>query len=193
MAIASAAPRLVGGEALRNFLLGRWTLSKKFDYRIGGGRGTMEGIATFTETLPRPDVLMYEERGDVILEGLAKPVEAYRHYCFNTSQWPVEVYFVDDPTKKHLPSLLPELDVHTSFFIPLTFGSGEGTATSSCEANFDHLCIDDLYSGHLKALSEEHFEWNWTVKGPNKDGNITCSYRRVISSAADSSSYAPRL
>ncbi|CAL1129612.1 unnamed protein product [Cladocopium goreaui] len=95
--------------------------------------------------------------------------EAYRLYCFNTGTWPVEVYFVDDPTKKHLPSLLPELAVHTSFFVPLSFGSGDA---GSGNATFQHLCIDDLYSGHLNALTPQHFEWNWSVQGPNKDGTF---------------------
>ncbi|CAE7743624.1 unnamed protein product [Symbiodinium sp. CCMP2456] len=110
------------------------------------------------------------------LEGFPRPVEAYRFYCFNTSCWPVEVYFVDDPTKKHLPSLLPELNVHTSFFVPLAF---EGAGSPESEGTFRHLCIDDLYSGQLRVNSADSFEWNWSVQGPNKDGEIKATYRRV--------------
>ncbi|CAE8740833.1 unnamed protein product [Polarella glacialis] len=198
-AMAGAAPRLINGEAVRAFLLGRWAMSKTFDYRIGGGRGTMEGFATFTETPQRCDVLMYEERGAVQLEGLAKPVEAYRLYCFNTGRWPVEVYFVDDDaktqrsvTKKHLPSILPELACHTSFFVPLPFGESPSEQSGSSEACFNHLCIEDLYSGQLLVRSPDLFEWNWSVTGPHKDGGIICSYRRMAEATApDSSKLTP--
>ncbi|CAE8692816.1 unnamed protein product [Polarella glacialis] len=198
-AMAGAAPRLINGEAVRAFLLGRWAMSKTFDYRIGGGRGTMEGFATFTETPQRCDVLMYEERGAVQLEGLAKPVEAYRLYCFNTGRWPVEVYFVDDDaktqrsvTKKHLPSILPELACHTSFFVPLPFGGVPSEQSGSSEACFNHLCIEDLYSGQLLVRSPDLFEWNWSVTGPHKDGGIICSYRRMAEATApDSSGLTP--
>eukprot|EP00930_Biecheleria_cincta_P061178 TRINITY_DN46737_c0_g1_i1.p1 TRINITY_DN46737_c0_g1~~TRINITY_DN46737_c0_g1_i1.p1 ORF type:complete len:200 (+),score=28.36 TRINITY_DN46737_c0_g1_i1:35-601(+) len=181
---SGAASRLVNGEAVRNFLLGRWTVSKSFDYRVGGGRGTLEGIATFTATPPRQDVLMYEERGTMNLDGLGKPVEAYRHYCFNTGKWPVEVYFVNDPTKTHLPTLLPELDCHTSFFIPLPFGEAGSSGNQSglpcgLGATFKHLCVEDLYSGQLEVKAPDHFEWNWSVVGPNKDGTINASYHRL--------------
>ncbi|CAK9006534.1 unnamed protein product [Durusdinium trenchii] len=148
---------LRNGDALRGYLLGRWSVKKRFDYRTGGGRGELSGIASFEPCAERPEVLMYEERGTMSLEGLPKPVEAYRLYCFNTGVWPVEVYFVDDPTKKHLPSLLPELPVHTSFFVPLSFDAG----------------------GHFRALSPESFEWNWSVEGPQKDGAISATYQRV--------------
>eukprot|EP00435_Cladocopium_sp_Y103_P021875 s3454_g5.t1 len=174
---AALAPVLRNGEAVRSYLLGSWSVKKSFDYRKGGGRGELTGIATFQACAEKPEVLMYEERGTMSLEGLPKPVEAYRLYCFNTGTWPVEVYFVDDPTKKHLPSLLPELPVHTSFFVPLSFGSGDAAGTG--KATFQHLCIDDLYSGHLNALTPQHFEWNWSVQGPNKDGSISATYRRA--------------
>ncbi|CAE6942289.1 unnamed protein product [Symbiodinium natans] len=171
-------PRLAHGEAVRSFLLGRWAVSKTFDYRKGGGRGVLEGSATFTDVPEKKGVLMYEERGDMQLDGFPRPVEAYRFYCFNTSCWPVEVYFVDDPTKKHLPSLLPELAVHTSFFVPLAF---EGAGSPESLAAFRHLCIDDLYSGQLRVNSADSFEWNWSVQGPNKDGDIKATYRRISS------------
>eukprot|EP00913_Durusdinium_trenchii_P011049 g10373.t1 len=163
---------LRNGDALRGYLLGRWSVKKRFDYRTGGGRGELSGIASFEPCAERPEVLMYEERGTMSLEGLPKP--AYRLYCFNTGVWPVEVYFVDDPTKKHLPSLLPELPVHTSFFVPLSFDAG-----GSGHASFQHLCVEDLYSGHFRALSPESFEWNWSVEGPQKDGAISATYQRV--------------
>merc|ERR1719167_325265 len=111
----------------------------------------------------------------VDLEGVGKPFEAYRKYMFNTGIWPVEVYFVDDPTKKHLDSLIPELDCHTSFFIPLPFGDEQ---VGGAEAAASHLCIDDLYSGTMIVTGENSFDWKWSVKGPQKDGDIACSYSR---------------
>eukprot|EP00439_Symbiodinium_sp_Y106_P031981 s1832_g3.t2 len=102
----SPLPRLVHGEAVRSFLLGRWAVSKTFDYRKGGSRGVLEGYATFSDIPEKKGALMYEERGDMQLEGFPRPFEAYRFYCFNTSCW-------------------PELNVHTSFFVPLAFeGAG---------------------------------------------------------------------
>ena len=69
----------------------------------------MVGEATFVETPQLQTALLYEERGQVRLEGFANPFDASRRYLFNTAKWPVEVYFVDDGTKKHLQTLLPEL------------------------------------------------------------------------------------
>merc|ERR1712151_1399582 len=151
----------------------------------------MTGIATFAEAPQLQTALMYEERGKVHLEGLQRPFEAYRLYCFNTAVWPVEVYFVDDPTKKHLATLLPELKCHTSFFIPLhfrTFGAGPGghgpleadTATAPCDgvASFQHLCVDDMYTGTLSVTDADSFEWSWSIFGPGKDGSIVCKYSR---------------
>merc|ERR1740123_2177155 len=171
MAAASAALRLSSCEAVRAFLLGRWALAKTLDYRIGGGRGSMVGTATFEETPQRQGVLLYEERGMVELEGVARPFEAYRNYVFNTCKWPVEVYFVNDPTKKHLPTLVPELECHTSFFLPLPFADEIGVAAES-----SHLCIDDLYSGEITVTGPDAFDWCWSIKGPKKDGDIMCSY-----------------
>uniref|UniRef100_A0A7S4Q472 DUF6314 domain-containing protein n=1 Tax=Alexandrium monilatum TaxID=311494 RepID=A0A7S4Q472_9DINO len=185
-----ALPRLTSGEAVKAFLAGRWILSKTFDYRIGGGRGKMEGFATFAEAPQLRTALMYEERGTVQLEGLSNTFEAYRRYCFNTAKWPVEVYFVDDDTKKDLVTLLPELDCHTSFFVPLPFGepvesgcSQQGSCSSSARSDFEHLCINDLYSGSLTVTGPDRFEWNWSIVGPAKDGTISCSFRREVQPA----------
>eukprot|EP00927_Polykrikos_kofoidii_P065200 TRINITY_DN60988_c0_g1_i1.p1 TRINITY_DN60988_c0_g1~~TRINITY_DN60988_c0_g1_i1.p1 ORF type:complete len:252 (-),score=28.10 TRINITY_DN60988_c0_g1_i1:18-698(-) len=123
--------RLTSGDEVRAFLLGRWALSKRLDYRVGGGRGSMTGTASFTESPRKSGVLIYEERGLFTLEGLPKAVEAYKRYCFNTCAWPVEVYFVDDPTKVHIPTLLPELDCHTSFFVALPFGDAGVSSVDS--------------------------------------------------------------
>mmetsp|Transcript_108839 Transcript_108839/g.318452 ORF Transcript_108839/g.318452 Transcript_108839/m.318452 type:complete len:192 (-) Transcript_108839:82-657(-) len=185
-----AVPRLTSGEAVKAFLAGRWVLSKTFDYRVGGGRGRMEGVATFAEAPQLRTALMYEERGTVHLEGVANPFEAFRRYCFNTAKWPVEVYFVDDATKKELAPLLPELECHTSFFVPLPFdgelleGSRGEQGGCSGESRFEHLCVNDLYSGSLRVTGPDGFEWNWSITGPAKDGDIRCSFRREEPSLA---------
>eukprot|EP00662_Eupelagonemidae_sp_cell21_P003445 gene3445-34334_t len=91
--------------------------------------------------------------------------------------------FVDDPTKAHLPTLLPELPCHTSFFVALPFAD-RGTAQralggkASC-ARFRHPCVDDVYSGELAVRSADAWEWRWTVTGPTKDGTIESEYRRA--------------
>ena len=46
------------------------------DYRVGGGRGILQGVATFSEVAQKPSVLMYEERGELTLDGIDKPLEA---------------------------------------------------------------------------------------------------------------------
>mmetsp|Transcript_23366 Transcript_23366/g.42969 ORF Transcript_23366/g.42969 Transcript_23366/m.42969 type:complete len:181 (-) Transcript_23366:35-577(-) len=173
----AAAPSFRSGEAVRAFLKGKWSFAKTVNYRIGGGRGTISGTATFTQTLQRPDVLMYEEQGLMQLEGMPKPFECYRKYCFNTGVFPVEVYLVDDPTKKEMPTLIPEIPEHTAFFVPLPFGDlseGEGMT-----ASFKHLCVNDMYSGELSVPSQNAFMWNWSVVGPSKDGTIQCQYERL--------------
>jgi len=174
------------GKALGRFLLGRWALDRKLDYRVGGGQGTLQGIATFTEASEKlPGVLLYEERGEVQLSGLP-PMSVYRFYCFNTTTWPVEVYFVDDPTKSHLETLLPALKgMHTSFFHDLPFNPGgddETTLTTPVSTRFEHLCVDDLYSGNFEVFpTGDTFQWNWSIVGPSKDGTISSSYHRLQS------------
>eukprot|EP00971_Amphidinium_carterae_P210923 4185268-Amphidinium_carterae.1 len=60
---------------------------------------------------------------------------------------PLQVYFVDDPTKKELPTLIPELPEHTAFFVPLPFGDLSGAESTT--ASFKHLCVNDMYSGAI--------------------------------------------
>ena len=117
------------------------------------------------------DVLLYDERGTMVLEGIPQPMLCYRKYCFNASVWPVAVLFVDDPTKKHLMPVVPGLDVHTSLFHELDLTTGS--------ARFTHNCVHDIYSGEFIITSPASFEWNWTIKGPRKDGEITAKYRKL--------------
>merc|ERR1711862_59566 len=110
----------------------------------------------------------------------------------NTATWPVEVYFVDDVTKKHLPSLLSDLEYHTSFFISLPFEiSGSSSvspasdgadiiANEGARSRFEHLCVDDLYRGSFRVRCSDHFDWHWSVKGPTKDGDIKSTYLRLL-------------
>ena len=89
-------PALDSAKKVRDFLLGRWSVVKTLDYRLGGGRGTIKGEATIC---PADDgvlenVLLYDERGKMTLEETSKPIDVYRRYCFDTSVWPVAVCFV---------------------------------------------------------------------------------------------------
>jgi hypothetical protein len=159
---------------MRSFLVGRWSLFKTIDYRIGGGKATVEGTATIQAIdSSRPEILLYEERGAMTMENIQQPMEVYRFYCFDTSAWPVKVCFVDDPTKAHLPPVVTDLDIHTSFFHNL--------APVADNASFSHLCVDDLYSGDFVARSAETFQWNWSVIGPAKDGRIHGHYTKLES------------
>eukprot|EP00928_Gymnodinium_smaydae_P018441 TRINITY_DN17018_c0_g1_i1.p2 TRINITY_DN17018_c0_g1~~TRINITY_DN17018_c0_g1_i1.p2 ORF type:complete len:240 (-),score=70.33 TRINITY_DN17018_c0_g1_i1:41-760(-) len=234
MAVAQG-PRLANGECVRAFLAGRWSFKRKINYRVGGGQGFMVGEATFTEASKLPSALLYEERGSVQFDHLPRPMEASRRYCFNTGVWPPEVYFVNDPAYKHRETLLPELDIHTSFFVPLPFAAAPGDAAAasdaaaidgtpagavatssaaeagaasaaaggdagvggdaapatvascaSCAARFEHLCIEDLYTGELAVTGEDSFEWRWRVVGPGKDGEIEGVYTRACAGAGSS-------
>merc|ERR1712060_836309 len=88
-------------------------------------------------------------------------------------KWPVEVYFVDDLTKKHLDSLVPSLKEHTSFFHNLPFDG-----TDACATSFSHLCSEDMYEGEFVVYGKNAFDWNWSVFGPNKDGTIGGRFTR---------------
>merc|ERR1712061_900533 len=112
-------------------------------------------------------------KGEMSLEGCTQPFTVYKHYCFNTLKWPVEVYFVDDPTKKHLDSLTPSLNEHTSFFHSLPFNGD-----SACATSFSHLCDKDMYEGEFVVYGKNAFDWNWSVAGPNKDGKIDARFSR---------------
>ena len=36
----------------------------------------------------------------------------------------------------------------------------------------EDLTTSHIWGGHLNALTPQHFEWNWSVQGPNKDGTF---------------------
>jgi len=78
---------------------------------------------------------------------------------------------------KNLPTLVPELSDHTSFFISLSLGS-----------TVEHPCVKDMYRGMFRITGKDSFEWDWKISGPMKDGTITCTYRRdvLMSSQEDS-------
>ena len=81
-------------HAVLEFLLGRWAVSKRLDYRIGGGRGWLQGEATIVAT-EVDDVLLMEERGTLKMDSAPhSPLSAYRFYVFDARQWPVP----DEPT-----------------------------------------------------------------------------------------------
>lgn len=135
-----SVPCLRSSKAAFDFFSGRWAIVKRFDYRVGGSKGTLEGFVTFTEAQERNNVLMYEEKGSLKLDHMENALTAEQRYCFNTSVWPVEVYFVNDRTKTHVPPVLPELNVHTAEFISFQFPTEERTLEDEPDqATFEHV------------------------------------------------------
>ncbi|CAM9445134.1 unnamed protein product [Ascophyllum nodosum] len=130
--------------------------------------------------------------------------------CGNPSG-PVRVYFVDDPQKPNALRFFHELDFRTTPGISTasapgaTFGGGrdgrpgeeEGgvrgsgrchgedeanpAVSRSARAEFEHLCVRDLYRGEVEVLGKDEFRTRWHVTGPQKDGKIHATYRRRYS------------
>ena len=90
-------------QAVRDFLLGRWAVSKRLDYRIGGGRGWLRGEAKVVATEVE-DVLLMEETGQLLLDNMpGTALSAFRFYVFDARKWPVHA---PPQRRTDLPSII---------------------------------------------------------------------------------------
>jgi len=76
--------------SLQKYFEGSWTVSRRLCYRTGGGKGTFEGVATFTPcqlcssaAAGAQQALLYSESGTVELELPSRmTAEAEKQYAF---------------------------------------------------------------------------------------------------------------
>ncbi|CEM03988.1 unnamed protein product [Vitrella brassicaformis CCMP3155] len=167
-----------------DYLKGEWRTSKAIDYRLGGGRGTMDGTVHFrpiTSLLdgwhgdgdnahtPLP-ILLYTEEGTLTLEDSGGSFAAYRRYVYDCrKQIKTDVYFVD--SDYDLAKLLAAV------------GKGDEGAVCGCLRHFHSIERgdggDEGQGGQMRFVSDDEFECLWTVRGPSKDGHIRQVFRRV--------------
>lgn len=130
-------------------------------------------------------VLRYLERGVFKINGEGKGFEAGQRLvydCGNT-QGPVRVHFVDDPNKPDALRFFHELDFRTAPSLPVepakVDGAGAGVSdllgeqglercpwvggetnpvsTRKPRAEFEHLCVRDMYRGDVEVLGPDKF------------------------------------
>ena len=152
---------------LSGFFRGKWRIHRTLAYTLGGpASATFDGDASFSE-FGGTSTLLYEERGKLAFGG--QTLEAQRRYFFCFDRDPPGVYFAEIEDGE---------TVVGKFFHPLDL-SGELSSPETCGAEFDHLCVNDLYQGALRLKTSDAFEWQWRVTGPKKDGNLRAEYSRV--------------
>ena len=157
-------------HALRGFLQGEWTLSKTFDYVRGGVTSSFFGTATFTPLIE--NILSYEERGELIVQGQPN-MPAYRRLLWDFSDNPVSVSFDEAQDRSSASEIL----AGARFFHHISLASTTRLADGN-PPSFEHPCGPDLYIGQLLLSKEDEFEILWRVVGPRKNGSILNSFVR---------------
>lgn len=118
-------------------------------------------------------LLRYLERGVFRVNGMGDGFEAGQRLVYDCGDGSgtVRVHFVDDPQKPDALRFFHELD----FRSPSTTGavagaskaaaavSGEETAdyVSRPRAEFEHLCIRDMYRGQVEVVGPDEFRTRW--------------------------------
>jgi len=142
-----------GTSEVTGRLAGSWS----FD-RIVKGKGTMQGIATFTPL--DQERLAYREQGNLRLLNGTK-LQAEREYIFSKSDTGFEVFFKENP-----PRLFHAISLSTRA------GGGLG-------GNAGHLCNLDNYRSTYTFLPDGKFVIRHVVSGPRKEYTMTTTYSRI--------------
>jgi tRNA-binding EMAP/Myf-like protein len=187
-------------EEAMTFFAGEWSFCRSLSYRLGGGVGSVAGRASWipwphpvlpgttsaVDGVPLPAqelLLLYDESGELQLQGVAQPFHVSKQYAFNCAKLPLEIYFVGGELGSGggRPAAEGETPRISYLFHPLNFvrssASGDNQ-TVAMKASFSHPCVDDLYEGTMVVISSNEFEWSWRVTGPDKDGTIHTRYVR---------------
>lgn len=174
---SSPAVDLRTPAAVRSYLEGRWRVHKRLDYAIPAEwRGTMSGVVTVTPRASQPSVLMWHEEGRMRLDAQPElDIATHKNLAFRCGDdWPVSVFFVDGDVKDARDDGWGVAGGQ-GLFVELAPDS-EGVV----QFGFDHLCINDLYTGAMVFETASSFRWSWTIRGPKKDGRITQEFERVL-------------
>jgi hypothetical protein len=130
------------------YFTGGWTFSRQVEDRIADLTGAANGIAMFEE---QGDGLLWVETAELRITG--RSFEASRRMSITREgeRWLVRF---EDGRPFHYLDL------------------------SSGQVQMDHLCVADLYSGHLKIEPgpNRRFSTSWRVKGPAKDQTLSTEY-----------------
>mmetsp|Transcript_14244 Transcript_14244/g.36904 ORF Transcript_14244/g.36904 Transcript_14244/m.36904 type:complete len:199 (+) Transcript_14244:55-651(+) len=173
---SSARVDLRTPAAFRAYLEGRWRVNKRLDYATPAEwRGTMSGVVTVAPRSSQPSVLMWHEEGEMCLDARpALSIATHKNLAFQCrDDWPVSVFFVDGEVTDARDDGWG-VAKGQGLFVELAPDRG-----GVVQFSFDHLCINDMYSGAMVFESPERFRWSWTIRGPKKDGHIIQEFERL--------------
>ncbi|CAM9906690.1 unnamed protein product [Ectocarpus sp. 12 AP-2014] len=144
--------------------------------------------------------LRYREQGTFRVNGEGAGFEAGQRLVYDCSGPVVRVHFVDDPKKPDALRFFHELDFQTARPYETTAGAktgeeagGTGVAAAAGasfappppRAEFEHLCVRDMYRGKVEVVGPNEFKTSWHVTGPQKDGRINATFKRRLSEEDD--------
>ena len=154
--------------ALREYLLGRWGLSKTMTYMRGGVTGSFAGDASFSLLDHEGGCfLAYREDGNAILGAEQATFSAHQKLLWEFGAEEVRVHFDESQDRT-----TPQAIVSGARFFHTVELSGERPAP------FTHPCGPDVYRGELVFVSPEEFALVWDVSGPRKLGHIRATFTR---------------
>ena len=176
---ANAFVRPSSPETFRRYLIGEWTVNKRYVYKLGGMSGTWSGEASFRmlDVMKSPALVAYNESGQFVpklngntVEERATETRNRLIYDFSSPQ-AADVFFDTLPdterfstnavveAAKYLYSLKPQYDGRMSI---------EQLKESDSE-----------YSGDIEIDAPNAFMTTWVVRG-EQDGEIIALYKRVM-------------
>ncbi|CAM9793422.1 unnamed protein product [Ectocarpus sp. 6 AP-2014] len=143
--------------------------------------------------------LRYREQGTFRVNGEGAGFEAGQRLVYDCSGPVVRVHFVDDPKKPDALRFFHELDFQTASPYETTAEAGTGgeaggTGVAAAgasfappppRAEFEHLCVRDMYRGKVEVVGPNEFKTSWHVTGPQKDGRINATFKRRLSQEDD--------
>ncbi|CAM9941564.1 unnamed protein product [Ectocarpus fasciculatus] len=145
--------------------------------------------------------LRYREQGTFRVNGEGAGFEAGQRLVYDCSGPVVRVHFVDDPKKPDALRFFHELDFQTARPCETIAGAGTGGESSGTgvaaaagasfapppppRAEFEHLCVRDMYRGKVEVVGPNEFKTSWHVTGPQKDGRINATFKRTLSEEDD--------
>lgn len=139
-------------------LSGLWSFNRQITDFLSHEKLQAHGEAHFTPT-SLEGVLLYQEQGKMVHSNGYHDFQQSYFYLINGEQ-KIEVYF-----SQYSPS--GEL-VMGDYFHSINL---EGKSDQ-----FNHMCGQDHYLGHMQLISETAFELSWQVQGPRKNYQLWTQY-----------------
>lgn len=126
-----------------------------------------------------PLFLHYREQGTFRVNGEGAGFEAGQRLVYDCSGPVVRVHFVDDPKKPDVLRFFHELDFQTASPYETTARAGTGGEASGTgvaaaagasfapppsRAEFEHLCVRDMYRGKVEVVGPNEFKTRYDTK-----------------------------